>query len=55
MTALQRAKAYIRGEGWTISGNRAKGYDVGQCGELRTMTERELLAFAGMDETPQTG
>lgn len=49
-TPLARAKAAIRGCGWTVSGNRARGYEVSQLGAMRTMTEQQLLDFGGQEE-----
>lgn len=45
---LARAKALIRGEGWTVTGNRVFGYIVRQGNVGRNMTARELLEFAGL-------
>ncbi len=50
---LPRAKAYIRGEGWTIKGNQRSGYEVSQLGDRRRLSAWELLEFAGMAGEPQ--
>lgn len=55
-TPLARAKAYIRGEGWTIRGNSGTGYHVFQITlggyRGRWMTTEELIGFGGIGLTP---
>ncbi len=45
---VARAKASIRGEGWTVSGSRLRGYVVKQLGVQHEFNERQLLEFAGL-------
>lgn len=49
MTPLARAKACIRGEGWTVTGRRRCGYIVSQASVRHKMGEAMLLAFAGVE------
>lgn len=49
-TALSRAKAKIRGEGWTITGSDQRGFLVTGKGWRKSMTRAELLAFAAITD-----
>ena len=48
MTSLERAYRYLRGEGYTVHPVGNDQFAVTQAGSRRTMTERELLSFAGI-------
>lgn len=46
--SIARAKRYIRGEGWKVTGNANAGYVVEQGDRRWAMTPRELVTFAGL-------
>ena len=47
-TLLERAKNYLRDEGWKIEGNGNPNYRVSQLHDRQHLTRDQLIEFAGI-------